>query len=179
MEIRLQLNARFQPKHRFDLEDAIDEILQNNKLGEVTGGGTLLNKDGEIKYCDINIQLNTDDLKYVQWLVEMLNGFCIPKGSFLEYDNEKIHVGTLEGLACYLNGKDLPAEVYQTCDINYVIEQMTLAMNETGRMYSYWEGPIYTALYFYGSSFNEMKKKTESFINTYPLCQKCRVVQIS
>ena len=100
MEIRLQLNARFQPKHRFDLEDAIDEILQNNKLGEVTGGGTLLNKDGEIKYCDINIQLNTDDLKYVQWLVEMLNGFGIPKGSFLEYDNEKknrVAVGADDG----------------------------------------------------------------------------------
>ena len=33
-----------------------------------------------------------------------------------------IEVGTLEGLAYYSNGVDLPAEVYQNCDINYVKE---------------------------------------------------------
>lgn len=46
-------------------------------------------------------------------------------------------------------------------------------------MYSYWEGPIYTALYFYGISFAEMKKKIEPFIATYPLCQKSRIEQIA
>ncbi len=179
MEIRLQLNARLQPKHRFALEDAIDEILQNHKLGEVTGGGTLLDADGEVKYCDINIQLDTDDLKHVQLLTEILNGFGIPKGSFMEYDDEKISLGTLEGLGCYLNGKDLPAEVYRTCDINYAIEQLDLAMDGTGEIYSYREGPTYTALYFYGVSFSEMNEKIQAFINSYPLCQKCRIEQIA
>lgn len=40
----------------------------------------------------------------------------------------EIQVGTLEGLAYYLNGAELPKEVYETCDINYVIDQMEQAM---------------------------------------------------
>ncbi|MCM1146044.1 MAG: hypothetical protein NC407_15215 [Lachnoclostridium sp.] len=91
----------------------------------------------------------------------------------------EIEVGTLEGLAYYSNGVDLPDEVYQTCDINYVIEQMGQAMEGIGRMYSYWESSTYTALYFYGSSFAEMKKRIEPFITEYPLCQKCRIEQIA
>lgn len=103
----------------------------------------------------------------------------IPKGSVLQGIQPEIEVGTLEGLAYYSNGSDLPEDVYKTCDINYVIEQMELAMEEIGRMYSYWEGPAYTALYFYGSSFVEMKKRIEPFIAAYPLCKKSRIEQIA
>ena len=88
-------------------------------------------------------------------------------------------MGTLEGLAYYSNGADLPDEIYQTCDINYVIEQMEQAMEGIGRMYSYWEGSTDTALYFYGTSFAEMKEKIEPFIASYPLCQKSRIEQIA
>ena len=35
------------------------------------------------------------------------------------------------------------------------------------------------ALYFYGSSFAEMKQRIEPFIATYPLCQKSRIEQIA
>lgn len=103
----------------------------------------------------------------------------IPKGSVLQGIQPEIEVGTLEGLAYYSNGSDLPEDVYKTCDINYVIEQMELAMEEIGRMYSYWEGPAHTALYFYGSSFVEMKKRIEPFIAAYPLCKKSRIEQIA
>ena len=61
----------------------------------------------------------------------------------------------------------------------YVIEQMEQAMEGIGRMYSYWEGSTYTALYFYGTSFAEMKEKIEPFIASYPLCQKSRIEQIA
>lgn len=91
----------------------------------------------------------------------------------------EIEVGTLEGLAYYSNGVDLPDEVYQTCDINYVIEQMEKAIEGIGRMYSYWEGNTYTALYFYGTSFAEVKEKIEPFIAVYPLYQKCHIEQIA
>lgn len=85
----------------------------------------------------------------------------------------------MEGLAYYLNGAELPKEVYETCDINYVIDQMEQAMKGIGSMYSYWEGDTYTALYFYGKSFSEMKRSIEPFIAEYPLCQKSRVEQIA
>ncbi len=38
MELTLRLNARFQPRHRFDLEDALQELLERENMGEVTGG---------------------------------------------------------------------------------------------------------------------------------------------
>lgn len=179
MYLTLKLNARFQPKHRFELEDALQEILEKKQMGEITGGGTAQNPDGEIKYCDIEICLANEDTDSVKWLADLLNRIGIPKGSVLQGVEPEIEVGTLEGLAFYANGTDLPEEVYKSCDINYVIEQMEQAMEGIGRMYSYWEGRTYTALYFYGSSFAEMKKRIEPFAASYPLCQKCRIEQIS
>lgn len=179
MDLTLKLNARLQPKHRFELEDVLQEILEKKRIGEVTGGGTALNPDGEIAYCDINIHLKKDKLHNIKWLIDLLNKIGIPKGSILKGIQPEIEVGTLEGLAYYSNGADLQYEVYQTCDINYVIQQMEQALNGIGRMYSYWEGPTNTVLYFYGNSFNEMKKKIEPFIATYPLCQKSYIEQIA
>lgn len=179
MDLTLKLNARFQPKHRFELEDALQEILENRQLGEITGGGTAQNPDGEIAYCDIEIHLNHDDLDCIGYLTDLLNKIGIPKGSVLQGLEPEIEVGTLEGIAYYFNGVDLPDDIYQTCDINYAVEQMEQALGETGRMYSYWEGNTYTALYFYGTSFLEMKEKTAPFIANYPLCQKCRIEQIA
>lgn len=93
-------------------------------MGEVTGGGTAQNPDGEIAYCDIDIHLEDDKPDSVKWLVDLLERMGIPKGSVLQGAGEEIQVGTLEGLAYYSNGTDLPEEVYRTCDINYVIEQI-------------------------------------------------------
>ena len=160
MDLTLNLNSRLQPMHRHDLEDALQEILEKGKLGEVTGGGTLQSPHGEIVSCDI---------------------IGIPKGSALlcTAPEMKIEVGTLEGLAFYVNGTELPDEIYGSCDINHVIEQMESAIDGIGRFYSYWEGNEWTALYFYGVSFVEMKQKIEPFIASYPLCQKSRIEQIA
>ncbi len=179
MYVTLKLNARFQPKHRFELEDVLQEILEKEGMGEITGGGTAQNPYGEIAYCDIEIHLIKDDPDSIGWLTGLLNRIGIPKGSVLQGIEPEVEVGTLEGLAYYSNGVDLPDEVYQNCDINYVCGQMEQAMEGIGRMYSYWEGNTYTALYFYGSSFAEMKKCIEPFTASYPLCQKCRIEQIA
>ena len=182
MDLTLNLNSRLQPMHRHDLEDALQEILEKGKLGEVTGGGTLQNpQTGEIVSCDIEIHLNDDKQDSVNRLVELMNIIGIPKGSALlcTAPEIKIEVGTLEGLAYYLNNTDLPDVVYETCDINHVVEQMELAMKGIGGLYSYWESDAYTALYFYGNSYSEMKQKIEPFVATYPLCQESRIEQIA
>ena len=181
MEVVLKLNARLQPMHRHELEDAIQGVLEKEQMGEVTGGGTVQNPDGEIVSCDIDIHLAGDKWDHVSFLVNLLNRLGIPNGSALLGIDRKfrVEVGTLEGLAFYVNGTDLPDEIYESCDINHVIEQMESAMNGIGRFYSYWEGNEWTALYFYGVSFVEMKQKIEPFIASYPLCQKSRIEQIA
>lgn len=178
MQLVLHLNARFQPKHRFELEDALQEILQKNGAGEITGGGTSLRPNGEIDSCDIEIAF-FDGVKSLEWLVRLLNSIGVPKGSVLRGVEPPINVGVLEGLAIYINGTDLAAEVYKSCDINYAIKHLEQAVDGIGRMYSYRELSEFTALYFYGASFAEMKERMNSFILSYPLCQKCRIEQIA
>lgn len=178
MNLILHLNARFQPKDRFELEDALQEIFEKNSVGEVIGGGTLLKENGEIDSCDIEIDLY-EGQKSLEWLIDLLNKIGIPKGSVIQGVEPPINVGTLEGLAIYLNGTELPEEVYTNCDVNYVINQLELAVDLNGSMYSYIELNEFTALYFYGVSFSMMKEKMEPFVSAYPLCQKCRIEQIA
>lgn len=177
MNLTLKLNARFQPIHRFELEDALQEILQTKGMGEIIGGGTMQEKNGEIESCDIEIHLLNEE--NIEWFVDILRRIGIPKGSVLYNDCYQINVGTLEGLAIYLNGTDLPKEVYQSCDINYAIEQMNQLLGNDGRMYSYWESDTFTALYFYGASFVDMQERLTPFIKEYPLCKKCGIEQIA
>lgn len=178
MQLILHLNARFQPKHRFELEDALQEILQKNQAGEIIGGGTSLKENGEIDSCDIEIDFS-DDRKSLEWLINLLNAIGIPKGSVLRGVEPPVHVGTLEGLAVYMNGTDLTEDIYKSCDINYAIEQLEQTIEGIGRMYSYRELREFTALYFYGTSFLAMKEKMNPFVSSYPLCQKCHIEQIA
>ena len=60
MDLTLKLNARFQPKHRFELEGCPAGNSGKSAGREVTGGGTAQNSNGEIAYCDINICLVED-----------------------------------------------------------------------------------------------------------------------
>ncbi len=59
--------------------------------------------------------------------------------------------GKLEGLAIYINGTDLPDEVYQTCDINFVVETINQKIADQGAIQGYWQGATETAL-FHGVS---------------------------
>lgn len=182
--VTLHLNARFQPMHRHELEDALQSVLEAKKLGTVDGGGTLQMPSGEIKSCDIELMLKDGEEDILQQLASIVERFGVPRGSALlwvssqEISQEK-PVGNQEGLALYLNGTKLPAQVYQTCDINYVIEQMETLMEGCGRLYSWWEGPENTALYFYGESYEKMLAAVDGFLKEYPLCQKCTISQIA
>lgn len=182
--VTLHLNARFQPVHRHELEDALGEAMDRLSLGVVDGGGTLMFPSGEVRNCDIELYLRRNDPETIQRLAELVERMGVAKGSRLLCKNaagepEERPVGTLEGMAVYLNGADLPPEVYRQCDINYVIEQLSDCLEGLGALYSWWEGPRDTALYFYGPSFQAMTEAVRDFLDTYPLCQKCRVEQIA
>jgi hypothetical protein len=177
-----QLNARLQPMHRGEFfEDALDSELKSQQLGEVSGGGTLQAKDGEVEHCDIEVEVSGDASAAAQTTIRLLEALGAPKGSKLhiEAQGREVAFGLHEGLAVYLNGTSLPDDVYKDCDSNFVHSELNRILEGRGRVLSYWQGPTETAFYLYGPSFVDMRSCIEEFLSTYPLCQQCRVEQIA
>ena len=178
--VTLYINAPLQPVDRFELEDAFTELIENSDIGFIDGGGTYMEESGGISACDINFVLNDISEESLAKLEAMAREVGVPKGSSLQWGDDKDEkhkrpVGHLEGMAVHINGTELPKEVYENCDINYVIEQMNSLLEGKGRMYGTWEGPENTSLYFYGESYDAMAAAIQGFISEYPLCQKCVV----
>lgn len=174
----LQLNARLSPLDRGEIyEDPICEMLEQAKIGSVDGGGTMMSKGGEVAFCDVEIDLN--DGVSVEQLLKSIEKICVPKGSVLRGGGTEVSVGNLEGFAIYINGTELPDEVYENCDVNVVVEELSKAMERCGKFFSHWQGPQDTALYFYGPSFAAMQQAAAPFVAQYPLCQKCKIMQIA
>lgn len=177
------LNARIMPLDRGDrYEEPLAEALAENGFGEVTGGGTMTSKEGEIDYCGIDIDL-FDVAKGVPFVCEFLARQGAPRGSKLQYELEgkevEVPFGVAEGLAIYLNGTDLPDEVYQNCDVNDVYDEINRLLGDRGAIQGHWQGPTETALYLYGSSAEEMRNLVSGYLAEYPLCQRARVVKIA
>jgi hypothetical protein len=176
-----QLNHRAQPMERGELfEDPLQELLDDAGIGEVTGGGTLLSKTFEIEYCEVEICAQDTEPATISAVIEMLEKLGAPKGSKLSVDGqEDIVFGKMEGLGVYLNGTDLADHVYAECDVNYVYDQFNELLGDAGKVQSSWNGPKETALYMYGASYEVMCERLSSFMATYPLCRKARLVKIA
>ncbi|MES9990926.1 MAG: hypothetical protein ABW098_03170 [Candidatus Thiodiazotropha sp.] len=180
--IVVTINARIQPMHRGELfEDPLDQVLAETSIGEISGGGTLQSESGEIEHCDVEIQVYKSDDKTVNFIKSTMEKLGIPKGSkiHIESKDSVIEFGDLEGLAIYLNGTDLDDEVYAKSDSNHVYSELERLTEGVGKVYSYWQGPKETAFYLYGSSYQEMKSMIAELVDNYPLCQKCRIVQVA
>jgi len=179
-----QLNEKVMPIDRgLVYEDPIDEFLKEKQYGEVTGGGTLQEKTGELAYCDIEIKLSTDDIhkSIIADIIDKIETIGAPKGSklIIEKTKEEISFGKKEGLALYIDGQNLPPEVYAECDINFVLSEIHRLTNIKSNADRNWQGEKETALYFFSDSFEQMKNSILDFIETYPLCKGARIVQIA
>ncbi|MHC4659323.1 MAG: hypothetical protein ACYS83_09130 [Planctomycetota bacterium] len=183
INVTAQLNHLLMPLARGErYEDPLHELLAQKGLGEIDGGGTMQSQSGEILYIDVEIILN-NSTEGIPFLIEQLEALGAPKGSILRiHDSEPsrdIPFGKIEGIAVYLDGVNLPDEVYASSDINVVIEEFNKRLDGHGEMQSYWQGPTETALYLYGENSEEMKRLISDFLNTYPLCKGARIVTIA
>ena len=65
-------------------EDPLDASLRAARLGEVTGGGSMLNKDNSVAWVGIDVDLY--DLKRgLPFLIAKLRELRVPPGSTIEY----------------------------------------------------------------------------------------------
>jgi len=178
-----QLNARIMPVARGKYyQTPLAEALAENGLGEVGGGGTMQMKGGEIEYCGIDVDLFEVE-EGGRFVCDFLTARGAPKGSKLCYEymgnDIELPFGVAEGLAIYLNGTELPDDVYRQSDINVVMESVDRLLGKRGAIEGYWEGPTETALYLYGESANEMRMTIAPFMAEYPLCQRARIEKIA
>jgi hypothetical protein len=183
MHVTAQLNHLLMPIDRGErYEDPLDEALSAQGLGETSGGGTMQEQSGEIQFIDVEIDL-TDLEKGVPFVIAKLEELGAPKGSILRvHDTEparEIPFGKAEGVGIYLDGVNLPDEVYKNSDVNVVIEELNKRIEGHGEMQSHWQGNTETGLYFYGDDSNRMISLMRDFLDTYPLCKGARVVTIA
>jgi hypothetical protein len=178
------LNDKVMPIDRGEIyEDPLDEFIQANGIGEVTGGGTMQLESGELEYCDVEIQLNSDEIdeNQIKQIIEKLEEFGAPKGSKLtiEKTEQKIEFGKKEGLGIYLDGINLSDEVYKSSDSEALAVQIRKLAGIEDNTLRYWQGNTETALYFYGDSFENIKNSINDFISSHPDCENCRIEQIA
>ena len=70
--------------------DPLNEMLLNAKLGEVSGGGTMLTKDGQIEYVGVDIEV-FDPEKALPSIIAKLKELGVPKGTVIEqYEPQKV-----------------------------------------------------------------------------------------
>ena len=70
-------------------------------------------------------------------------------GLEFERNGERVEApfGFLEGLAIYLNGTELPDEVYQKSDVrNELYEEINRLLGDRGDIQGHWQGPTETAV---------------------------------
>src|SRR5690606_18390738 len=111
--------------------------------------------------CDITLEVKGNAGEVLAAVVAALERLGAPKGSTVRVGDGKDEVakaGVAEGIGIYLNGTELPDEVYQDNDINELVAQLDGALGDAGELYSYWEGPTETALYYYGPSAARMRE---------------------
>lgn len=180
--ITVTLNDKIQPIDRGDYyEDPLDEYIQLNQIGEVTGGGTIQAENGEIEFVDIEIQLNAEiePKKAAFKIIEFIKN--APKDSKLRIENtkEEIFFGEKEGLAIYLDAQNLEPEVYENSDVNFVVSEVKRLIGDESEIVRFWEFPDKTALYFYGDSFTKMKEQINNLMSEYPLCKNAKIKRIA
>jgi len=164
-------------------EDPLGDALSEKGFGEVDGGGTMQSKEGEILYIDVHMYLSNPD-ESIPFVTRMLEKQGAPKGSKLKiYEGDEvareISFGVREGFAIYLDGVNLPDEVYRDSDSNVVVSEIDRLLEGHGEIEAHWQGPTETALYVYGDSIATMKPLIQEFMESYPLCKGARVVDLT
>jgi hypothetical protein len=183
------------PSTKVDIDQRISATAEfNHKIGPIDRGeryedplGDALSEsgfgEGEILYIDVHMYLSNPD-ESIPFVTRMLEKQGAPKGSKLKiYEGDEvareIPFGVREGFAIYLDGVNLPDEVYRDSDSNVVVSEIDKLLDGHGEIEAHWQGPTETALYVYGDSIATMKPLIQGFMESYPLCKGARIVDLT
>jgi hypothetical protein len=162
-------------------EDPLAAFLNEHRLGEVTGGGSQLNANGEIEFADIELELvNLDDA--ITKLVQQLEAMGAPFGSSIQFSaesgREALPFGKYEQLTIYLDGTGLPPTVYESLDFDRLYSELGDAVGREadGQARSVWTGPTETAIHLAGPKADALEQVVNAMWETVPVLQNARLV---
>ena len=162
-------------------EDPLAAFLNEHGLGEVTGGGSQLNANGEIEFADVELELvNLDDA--VAKLVRQLEVMGAPFGSSIQFaaasGREAMPFGKYEQLTIYLDGTGLPPDVYESLDFGVFYSELDEAVcrEAAGQARSVWTGPTETAVHLAAPKADALEQVVNAMWHTVPVLQNARLV---
>ena len=155
----LQINDRCGPIARGEIyREPIEELFEEKNLGEVTGGGTQLAKEGGPLYCELELEVNDDSNSFIDELKLNLEKIGIPKGSKLFLENDTvIELGTLEGVGVSLNYENAPKSLLDEIDFEKFWEDIENVITPYGKYHYDWNGNGKVTVYYYGKNAEKIK----------------------
>lgn len=180
--LTVRLNALVQPIDRGRyFEDPLDSALEARGLGRVVGGGTQRAADPYgIAFVEIALRVRDLEDETLCFVTNTLDKVGAPKGSRLVVPGRRdMAFGHLEGMGLFLKAPERRGEACATADVSEIIQDLDRLAGDTGNFRSYWQGAKGTALYFYGTSFQEMAARVQDYLMTEPAVARARVEQLA
>lgn len=156
--VNLRINM---PLNLTDLENYFEEPIQNdmdkNGIGEITGDGMPLDDNGIPYAADIEIEVEKSD---IDELKNILNSYKLPSGSYLEVDGEVVEeYGDLNVVELQVDNlsKERAEKVYS--DLKEKMKDKYVYTS----VYNYNYGKI-EKIYFCGENMEEMQGIIDQYI---------------
>ncbi|MCR5153447.1 MAG: hypothetical protein K6B75_01235 [Lachnospiraceae bacterium] len=183
------LNAHFHEELRKDLENILNAIILKMKAGIVTGGKCIYKDTGEVEKCEVYLYLKYDSPKLIEYLTEIMNKYVkVPRGSVIEGPKNMTGVGVLGGLVCCLDVTGLEFDEETSKAYWETIDSISESLGTTGGLYSSWVSDTFDEeqkrttvvhLYYYGTTYREMKEVIEPMISKSIFSDRYRFEQCS
>lgn len=154
--------------------------LRARHQGEVTGVSVCMSREMEVEYVELDLDLYSLDAG-IETARMVLETAGAPAGSEFRVNRDSseriIRFGRQEGLAIYLDGINLPDEIYETCTCDGLAVLISGELASVGgEIRGSWVGRSETSIYIYGPNAEQMFAAIEPILTVYPLCRNARVV---
>jgi hypothetical protein len=161
-------------------EIPLASALRSHGAGEITGVNAAMTRELEVESAEFEMILADLD-KAVELVKLVLEEAGAPSGSEIRFSRDEkdeiVRFGRKEGLAVYLDGINLPDEVYDTCSCDGLAALIFEALTSVGgEILGSWVGRSETSIYLYGPDAEIMFSVIEPILTAYPLCQNARIV---
>lgn len=179
LAVTVRIPARLTPDRRDELIVGplgvlVEHVSASSRIASVE---TVASAVGEPMELVIGLDVHLPDAEQLIAAVLDLEA-GMPRGSTVEINDKAATFGELEGLALYLNGTDLPDEVYATSDLAAIVGDLRASLEGVGEIWAVWQGPTETALYVYGRDAAAIEAALVEQQPRIPLMQGCRMVEL-